>query len=379
MRIELTKLYRSKYLFILPIFIISIIMFTYVPYSKFTKINQNDLIIESKALTNNLSDIVEDMKSKGFPEEVYQLIEQQKLLSIDRTEAIEQHDQTKQLLAEREMEKINLDLLQQGKLSGYTFEELSLKIEELAFFIENPDVEYMDKFLFTKLSTSYFIPRLFEFVPITTLLLIISILLSFYLTMEYREKTINFLNVLPYKKRKITFDKMGVALSWIVGSWAIVGLLISLITTIQFGFGTLKYPFFYLDTDRMIISITSGEYMMKLIVSLILLSFFLVSSIYLISLLTKSTIIAMAISAGLILPAMMPSVLKVIPPSLLRYLPYGYLNLPELIFSRSDIEGWNPSWMQGITYFIFLDIICLLLIALQQQAEKKNKIISNFG
>lgn len=379
MRIELTKLYRSKYLFILPIFIISIIMFTYVPYSKFTKTNQNDLIIESKALTNNLSDIVEDMKSKGFPEEVYQLIEQQKLLSIDRAEAIEQHDQTKQLLAEREMEKINLDLLQQGKLSGYTFDELSLKIEELAFFIENPDVEYMDKFLFTKLSTSYFIPRLFEFIPITTLLLIISILLSFYLTMEYREKTINFLNVLPYKKRKVTFDKMGVALSWIVGSWAIVGLLISLITTIQFGFGTLKYPFFYLDTDRMIISITSGEYMMKLIVSLILLSFFLVSSIYLISLLTKSTIIAMAISAGLILPAMMPSVLKVIPPSLLRYLPYGYLNLPELIFSRSDIEGWNPSWMQGITYFIFLDIICLLLIALQQQAEKKNKIISNFG
>ncbi len=379
MRIELTKLYRSKYLFILPIFIISIIMFTYVPYSKFTKTNQNDLIIESKVLTNNLSDIVEDMKSKDFPEEFYQLIEQQKLLSIDRAEAIEQHDQTKQLLAEREMEKINLDLLQQGKLSGYTFEELSLKIEELAFFIENPDVEYMDKFLFTKLSTSYFIPRLFEFVPITTLLLIISILLSFYLTMEYREKTINFLNVLPYKKRKITFDKMGVALSWIVGSWAIVGLLISLITTIQFGFGTLKYPFFYLDTDRMIISITSGEYMMKLIVSLILLSFFLVSSIYLISLLTKSTIIAMAISAGLILPAMMPSVLKVIPPSLLRYLPYGYLNLPELIFSRSDIEGWNPSWMQGITYFIFLDIICLLLIALQQQAEKKNKIISNFG
>lgn len=379
MRIELTKLYRSKYLFILPIFIISIIMFTYVPYSKFTKTNQNDLIIESKVLTNNLSDIVEDMKSKDFPEEFYQLIEQQKLLSIDRAEAIEQHDQTKQLLAEREMETINLDLLQQGKLSGYTFEELSLKIEELAFFIENPDVEYMDKFLFTKLSTSYFIPRLFEFVPITTLLLIISILLSFYLTMEYREKTINFLNVLPYKKRKITFDKMGVALSWIVGSWAIVGLLISLITTIQFGFGTLKYPFFYLDTDRMIISITSGEYMMKLIVSLILLSFFLVSSIYLISLLTKSTIIAMAISAGLILPAMMPSVLKVIPPSLLRYLPYGYLNLPELIFSRSDIEGWNPSWMQGITYFIFLDIICLLLIALQQQAEKKNKIISNFG
>ena len=379
MRIELTKLYRSKYLFILPIFIISIIMFTYVPYSKFTKTNQNDLIIESKALTNNLSDIVEDMKSKDFPEEFYQLIEQQKLLSIDRAEAIEQHDQTKQLLAEREMEKINLDLLQQGKLSGYTFDELSLKIEELAFFIENPDVEYMDKFLFTKLSTSYFIPRLFEFIPITTLLLIISILLSFYLTMEYREKTINFLNVLPYKKRKVTFDKMGVALSWIVGSWAIVGLLISLITTIQFGFGTLKYPFFYLDTDRMIISITSGEYMMKLIVSLILLSFFLVSSIYLISLLTKSTIIAMAISAGLILPAMMPSVLKVIPPSLLRYLPYGYLNLPELIFSRSDIEGWNPSWMQGITYFIFLDIICLLLIALQQQAEKKNKIISNFG
>lgn len=379
MRIELTKLYRSKYLFILPIFIISIIMFTYVPYSKFTKTNQNDLIIESKVLTNNLSDIVEDMKSKDFPEEFYQLIEQQKLLSIDRAEAIEQHDQTKQLLAEREMEKINLDLLQQGKISGYTFEELSLKIEELAFFIENPDVEYMDKFLFTKLSTSYFIPRLFEFIPITTLLLIISILLSFYLTMEYREKTINFLNVIPYKKRKVTFDKMGVALSWIVGSWAIVGLLISLITTIQFGFGTLKYPFFYLDTDRMIISITSGEYMMKLIVSLILLSFFLVSSIYLISLLTKSTIIAMAISAGLILPAMMPSVLKVIPPSLLRYLPYGYLNLPELIFSRSDIEGWNPSWMQGITYFIFLDIICLLLIALQQQAEKKNKIISNFG
>lgn len=379
MRIELTKLYRSKYLFILPIFIISIIMFTYVPYSKFTKTNQNDLIIESKALTNNLSDIVEDMKSKDFPEEFYQLIEQQKLLSIDRAEAIEQHDQTKQLLAEREMEKINLDLLQQGKISGYTFDELSLKIEELAFFIENPDVEYMDKFLFTKLSTSYFIPRLFEFIPITTLLLIISILLSFYLTMEYREKTINFLNVIPYKKRKVTFDKMGVALSWIVGSWAIVGLLISLITTIQFGFGTLKYPFFYLDTDRMIISITSGEYMMKLIVSLILLSFFLVSSIYLISLLTKSTIIAMAISAGLILPAMMPSVLKVIPPSLLRYLPYGYLNLPELIFSRSDIEGWNPSWMQGITYFIFLDIICLLLIALQQQAEKKNKIISNFG
>lgn len=379
MRIELTKLYRSKYLFILPIFIISIIMFTYVPYSKFTKTNQNDLIIESKVLTNNLSDIVEDMKSKDFPEEFYQLIEQQKLLSIDRAEAIEQHDQTKQLLAEREMEKINLDLLQQGKISGYTFDELSLKIEELAFFIENPDVEYMDKFLFTKLSTSYFIPRLFEFIPITTLLLIISILLSFYLTMEYREKTINFLNVIPYKKRKVTFDKMGVALSWIVGSWAIVGLLISLITTIQFGFGTLKYPFFYLDTDRMIISITSGEYMMKLIVSLILLSFFLVSSIYLISLLTKSTIIAMAISAGLILPAMMPSVLKVIPPSLLRYLPYGYLNLPELIFSRSDIEGWNPSWMQGITYFIFLDIICLLLIALQQQAEKKNKIISNFG
>lgn len=379
MRIELTKLYRSKYLFILPIFIISIIMFTYVPYSKFTKTNQNDLIIESKVLTNNLSDIVEDMKSKDFPEEFYQLIEQQKLLSIDRAEAIEQHDQTKQLLAEREMEKINLDLLQQGKISGYTFDELSLKIKELAFFIENPDVEYMDKFLFTKLSTSYFIPRLFEFIPITTLLLIISILLSFYLTMEYREKTINFLNVIPYKKRKVTFDKMGVALSWIVGSWAIVGLLISLITTIQFGFGTLKYPFFYLDTDRMIISITSGEYMMKLIVSLILLSFFLVSSIYLISLLTKSTIIAMAISAGLILPAMMPSVLKVIPPSLLRYLPYGYLNLPELIFSRSDIEGWNPSWMQGITYFIFLDIICLLLIALQQQAEKKNKIISNFG
>ncbi|MGM0197866.1 ABC transporter permease subunit [Enterococcus sp. DIV1314a] len=379
MRIELTKLYRSKYLFILPIFIISIIMFTYVPYSKFTKTNQNDLIIESKVLTNNLSDIVEDMKSKDFPEEFYQLIEQQKLLSIDRAEAIEQHDQTKQLLAEREMEKINLDLLQQGKISGYTFDELSLKIEELAFFIENPDVEYMDKFLFTKLSTSYFIPRLFEFIPITTLLLIISILLSFYLTMEYREKTINFLNVIPYKKRKVTFDKMGVALSWIVGSWAIVGLLISLITTIQFGFGTLKYPFFYLDTDRMIISITSGEYMMKLIVSLILLSFFLVSSIYLISLLTKSTIIAMAISAGLILPAMMPSVLKVIPPSLLRYLPYGYLNLPELIFSRSDIEGWNPSWIQGITYFIFLDIICLLLIALQQQAEKKNKIISNFG
>lgn len=354
-------------------------MFTYVPYSKFTKTNQNDLIIESKELVNNFSDIVKDMKSKGFPEEVYQLLEQQELLSIDRVEAIEQGDQTKQLIAEREMEKINLDLLQQGKVSGYTFEELSLKIEELDFFIENPDVEYMDKFLFTKLSTSYFIPRLFEFVPITTLLLIISILLSFYLTMEYREKTTNFLNVLPYKKRKITFDKMGVALSWVVGSWAIVGLLISLITTIQFGFGTLKYPFFYLDADKMIISITSGEYMIKLIVSLILLSFFFVSSIYLISLLTKNTIIAMAISASLILPAMMPSVLKVIPPSLLRYLPYGYLNLPELIFSRSDIEGWNPSWIQGITYFVLLNLLCLLLITLQQQVEKKNKIISNFG
>lgn len=379
MRIEFTKLYRSKYLFILPVFIISIIMFTYVPYSKFTKTNQNDLIIESKELVNNFSDIVKDMKSKGFPEEVYQLLEQQELLSIDRVEAIEQGDQTKQLIAEREMEKINLDLLQQGKVSGYTFEELSLKIEELDFFIENPDVEYMDKFLFTKLSTSYFIPRLFEFVPITTLLLIISILLSFYLTMEYREKTTNFLNVLPYKKRKITFDKMGVALSWVVGSWAIVGLLISLITTIQFGFGTLKYPFFYLDADKMIISITSGEYMIKLIVSLILLSFFFVSSIYLISLLTKNTIIAMAISASLILPAMMPSVLKVIPPSLLRYLPYGYLNLPELIFSRSDIEGWNPSWIQGITYFVLLNLLCLLLITLQQQVEKKNKIISNFG
>ena len=96
---------------------------------------------------------------------------------------------------------------------------------EKNFFITHPNIEYVGESLqYQKLPTTYFIPRLFEFIPITTLLLLIVLLLSFHLTAEYREKTIYFLNSFPYKREYLLLDKTSTTVVWVFFSWLLACL-----------------------------------------------------------------------------------------------------------------------------------------------------------
>ena len=147
--------------------------------------------------------------------------------------------------------------------------------------------------------------------------------------------------------------------------------IISSITTIQYGFGTLKYRFFFLDLEKQVQSISSGEYLVKLLISLLVLSFFLVTAIYLFSLVTKNTIGTLVMGICLVLPGLMPEVLKLLPNKILNYLPFGYFNLPELIFARSGISGWLPTWRQGVFYLSLISVFFFLLALLKIKRENK--------
>ena len=67
----------------------------------------------------------------------------------------------------------------------------------------------------------------------------------------------------------------------------------------------------------------------------------------------------------------MPEVLKLLPNKILNYLPFGYFNLPELIFARSGISGWLPTWRQGVFYLSLISVFFFLLALLKIKRENK--------
>ena len=376
MKIEGLKIYRSNYLFILPICLLAILLFSFIPYSKTLQTNPEAHLSMTRFEVSGIKEVVADMKRKDFPADFIATLSEQQQLKTQQLNALEENNIQATLEADYRSTKIDLELLQQGKISGLGFDYLNLKLAELDFFRKNPDIEYIHASYFSKLPTSYYFTRLFGFTPIITLLLLITVILAFYLTMEHRDKTSAFLATLPQKTTTTAFNKITAAYLWVLASWTTIAVILTLLTAPRYGFGSWKFPFFYLNYQKEVQSITTGEYTLKLGVSLVVLTLFLVTVIYLISSLTKSTIATLALSLAFILPAMMPQVLAVIPATFMAYLPFGYLNLPELLFSKSEFGDFQPTWLQAIIYLISFSGICLFILVGKLQYDTKKTIFA---
>lgn len=376
MKIEGLKIYRSNYLFILPICLLAIVMFSFIPYSKTLHTNPEAHLSMTRFEVSGIKEVVADMKRKDFPADFIATLSEQQQLKTQQLNALEENNIQATLEADYRSTKIDLELLQQGKISGLGFDYLNLKLAELDFFRKNPDIEYIHASYFSKLPTSYYFTRLFGFTPIITLLLLITVILAFYLTMEHRDKTSAFLATLPQKTTTTAFNKITAAYLWVLASWTTIAVILTLLTAPRYGFGSWKFPFFYLNYQKEVQSITTGEYTFKLGVSLVVLTLFLVTVIYLISSLTKSTIATLALSLAFILPAMMPQVLAVIPATFMAYLPFGYLDLPSLLFYKSEFGDFQPTWLQAIIYLISFSGICLFILVGKLQYDTKKTIFA---
>lgn len=376
MKIEGLKIYRSNYLFILPICLLAIVMFSFIPYSKTLHTNPEAHLSMTRFEVSGIKEVVADMKRKDFPADFIATLSEQQQLKTQQLNALEENNIQATLEADYRSTKIDLELLQQGKISGLGFDYLNLKLAELDFFRKNPDIEYIHASYFSKLPTSYYFTRLFGFTPIITLLLLITVILAFYLTMEHRDKTSAFLATLPQKTTTTAFNKITAAYLWVLASWTTIAVILTLLTAPRYGFGSWKFPFFYLNYQKEVQSITTGEYTFKLGVSLVVLTLFLVTVIYLISSLTKSTIATLALSLAFILPAMMPQVLAVIPATFMAYLPFGYLDLPSLLFYKSEFGDSQPTWLQAIIYLISFSGICLFILVGKLQYDTKKTIFA---
>ncbi|MEG0293894.1 hypothetical protein [Enterococcus sp.] len=377
MKIEWLKIYRSNYLFILPICLLAIVLFSFVPYNKMVQSNSEDQLSMARFEVDDFTEVVADMKRKDFPADFIATLTEQLQLKKQKLTAIEQNDTPAWLEAEYQTTKIDLELLQQGKISGLGFDYLNLKLAEFDFFRKNPEIEYIPELFFSKLPTSYYLTRLFSFTPIITLLLLLTVILAFYLTMEYRDKTNAFLATFPQKMTHTALKKITTTMLWVLASWSILAGILTLLTAPQYGIGSWKFPFFYLNYQKEVLSITTGEYVLRLGLSLVVLTFFLVTVIYLISALTKSTIATLALSLAFILPAMMPQVLEVIPVKLLAYLPFGYLDLPSLLFYKSEFGDFQPTWLQAIIYLVSFAGLCLFILVGKLQYDTRKTIFAS--
>lgn len=326
---------------------------------------------------------VKDMKQKNFPEQMITALTEQLELHQQKLEAIEQKDTKALLEAKYQLTKNEIELTQRGEMSGSSLEVLNLKLTELQFFLNNPDIEYIEHLFYTTLPTSYYFSRLFSFTPIITLLVLTTVVLALYLTMDYREKNDDFQNTFPQKRLTLAGKKIGAMSLWILASWTIVIGILSLLITPKYGFGSLKRPFFYLNYQQQIHSITAGEYLLKTGISLIVLTLFLVTTLYVISALTKNTAATLTFGVILVLPVMMPRVLQAIPVKLLTYLPFGYLDLPDILLpngafdsfvTENRLTNFHPSWEQAVLYLLSFSAVCLLILIIKLQFERKRTI-----
>ncbi len=360
-----------------------------LPYLPFSYVDMPNLILDqnvwyqpmitwenaSVSIKQTL-DIVDELTAEDQPNEVIAPFMEIVNLYYDKGTALKAGENKKALQIQSRIEKINLDLIKADLRSDLDQTEQERLVATLDFFADS-SLEYIDPEIPTKLPMINYLTKLFLQLPIGALLMIVTLFLATYFTAEYREKTADFLFITPQSKYKIMRAQLETYFLWLLINLVVSLGLAATVCGVKYGIGNLSYPIFYTDFDKNVQSVTSGQYLdlAKLVLSMFLLLVSVLLFDYLISLVLKNTMATLTVTELFLLLTLMPSYLYSFPSSIMRFLPFGYLDLPNLIIDNNVWGDTTVTWNKGIIYLSFFSVLCLLLsmtVMVDPQKYKKN-------
>lgn len=371
MKAEIKKISRSPVIWLFPL--LFCLLFGQVYKNMANRIPINEKLSYQRLVENEKMrrEAAISTKEQNAPADVYEGLERQADYYKEMNTAFEQKEWQKLVAYQAKIEEENLSDLKLGRLSGPNIYDQTLLVTELDYFADSP-LRYVERFDYTSMPAVNFLSQVFSSVSMAMIVVVEVLFLTFYFTEEYRQKTIQFLLLTPQGKSKMLGRKLFppfvfVALSVILGlgSSALIGSL-------KLGLGSFHYPLFYLGFDNQVQMITIGTYLLKVMISIFVLSLFASSLAQLVGQITKNSLVTLVITSLIFLPAMFPKFLLTLPQKGLPYLPFSYVDMPNLILDQNVWHQPMITWEKGVAYFVGGSLLCWVVsFVLLKTTEKK--------
>ncbi|MBL1230332.1 hypothetical protein IW492_13930 [Enterococcus sp. BWB1-3] len=271
--------------------------------------------------------------------------------------------------SELEYEQLMKDRILSGTLSGLDIGEQTKRIYQLETF-QTQNITRIDSFQSTIPAVNRFL-RLIEIIPSTIFLIFIVIIFAYIYTSNKKKGSIDILNILPIKVWKVSFNSIFANSSYVIVS-LIVSLAISIgvVTTIN-TLGNLEYPIFYTSFQNIYTHMPAIEFLMKFFILMLLLTFFISLTIYLVNLFSTNFIFIILIFGVLLAFSDYNMLGSAIPDSIIQYLPVGYFNIQDVLLESNRWQSEHILWSNAVLYFSIASLLLLTIISLIVNKRKK--------
>lgn len=299
-----------------------------------------------------LQSAVHSMKATEAPDDLIVASEKELAAYQEGLSGIAQKNKQKQIKAESDIAKIQLEKAKNGNLLGATIPELELRVKELAFF-EHSEIQWVDPFFTAVLPASHFLLNTFLQLSYPLLLSMGALLIALICSYEHRKDTVNFMRSTPQKQSNIMWQKIGVAMVALSGFLLTGTLGIFLISALKGGIGSFRYPIFYLDSKQLIHQTTIGHYLLLLLFSTLLFFFLLTLIGYLLQNIFKQFLFIFSFLLLCIFPLTLGGMSDFIPVTIAQWLPTNYWDFPRLILGNNPWDAATITFEKGIFLMLF--------------------------
>lgn len=276
--------------------------------------------------------------------------------------ALQVENHAEALEYEYKYELKNLEDMEAGKLVGQPIIEQEKVVAELEFLYVNNKSKVNENLLHA-LPLANFLKVILSGVVSSMLFLIpLSLLISNIVSYEKRKDKTNLINLFPNSLTNTAVKRYVVYLGFTIFSFLLPLIIASIIVAFRNGLGDFSYPVAYISQNSFINIMPISIFITKNIVMLFLWAILLTSISFLISLLTKNTLLNSVILLGLIFLSQYGLINTSALESVLGYLPTSYVDFQNVILGGS---GYLPLASNAITFENgMLTILCFSFIVL---------------
>lgn len=242
------------------------------------------------------------------------------------------------------------------------YEQRKRLVAEYAFF-RTADFQRIDPKNGEPLPFLNYLAGLFNVIPYEVFLVFFSLFFASVFTWEKRHQTIDFLYLLPRSKRCLFWQRFLPPQLAIFLFLAVTIGVVMVVTTSFAGFGRFAYPIFYTNASGVVVHFPIGTFLLKVFIGLVLTLLMLGLLCYLASLYTGNLIVVVLLCLITVLPGILPNYLQLVGTQSAKFLPFTYINLPNLLQNQrlGTIPGvvWQNGliWLAGLSTFFAALII----------------------
>lgn len=282
----------------------------------------------------------------------------------------EQNSYNDRISAELNYARLTLEQIERGSLVGLSSEDQEFNVAQLEFF-NTHSIERIDDHQTVVPAVSY-LTQLFQGIPTIIFFILFSLFFAYCYTYEQRKKTIDFLNVTPVSLKKISFNKIAATFLYISMAFLSSIAISFIVASMKSGIGDWRYPIFYRSLQSGNVEVmTSGVFLIKAVVLILMVAFFLSLISYLVSLISKYFLVNVFILGLLMVFTNLSLIGNAISGTVAQWLPTSYMDVSQLLLNQNPWNNPNIAWNNGMLYIIGLDILLVLFISILLKKNKK--------